>query len=234
MVPIPRRIRLPDRTGGCYRRRQRGCCNVFRFIRPSGHRYSRGIHCRRVSVRPDWLIASAEIYVDDDQRECLRDLILDLEADLVGAMLGGNEYTEDDLDAMVEFRTAWDVCMSRHDDAAGTPPPTPSPATLPDLLPPVIRQVVHDSSATVVHELAAIDTSSLSNPAEWNTPCHYRRNIWRLLKSCTVVKEMPPCLSRPSHQDAWRKLQDLHSLGKLPLSDGTTRGSTPAGKFTLE
>lgn len=78
---------------------------------------------------PDWLVASAEIEADDDQGECLRDLIPDLEADLLGAMLGGNEYTEDDLDAMVEFRTAWDVCMSRHNNPADPPPPAPSPAT---------------------------------------------------------------------------------------------------------
>ena len=78
---------------------------------------------------PDLFIETSETDVNDSQRECLRDLILDLDPDLLGAMLVGNEYGENDLDAMVEFFTAWDVCMSRHDDTADTPPPTPSPAT---------------------------------------------------------------------------------------------------------
>ena len=77
---------------------------------------------------PDWFIASSEMDSSDMQKECLRDLILGLDADLLGAMLVDDEYGDNDPDALVEFFTAWDVCMSRHDDAAYTPP-TPSPAT---------------------------------------------------------------------------------------------------------
>ena len=77
---------------------------------------------------PDWFIASSEMDASDIQKECLRDLILDLDADLVGAMLTADEYGDAELDAIMEFWNVWDACMSRHDDAAETPP-TPSPAT---------------------------------------------------------------------------------------------------------
>ncbi len=77
---------------------------------------------------PDWFIASSEMDAGDMQKECLRDLILDLDADLVGAMLVDDEYGDAELDAIMEFWNAWDVCMSRPSGAADTPP-TPSPAT---------------------------------------------------------------------------------------------------------
>ena len=77
---------------------------------------------------PDWFIASSEMDASDMQKECLGDLILDLDADLVGAVLTGDEYGDAELYAIMEFWNAWDVCMSLPSEATATPP-TPSPAT---------------------------------------------------------------------------------------------------------
>ena len=96
---------------------------------------------------PDWLIATAETDVNDSQRECLRELILSLDAQVLGAMTTEAVYDEHDLDLVEVFWTVWGNCIYRHADAAV------QDYTLP---PQDVQDLVNRSEAIVIGRVTAV------------------------------------------------------------------------------